>query len=51
MSLVRKRKESSECHEFEQTVKYCQDGPTSSQKKRRLSSTQGERSSIAHTSK
>jgi hypothetical protein len=55
MKLVRKKKrECSECHEFKHTTKYCQGGPTTSQKKRRLSSTQGEGSnapSVAHTSK
>jgi hypothetical protein len=36
----KKKRECSECHEFKHTTKYCQGGPTTSQKKRRLSSTQ-----------
>jgi hypothetical protein len=47
----KKERECSECHKFGHTSKYCQCGPTASQKKRRLSSTQGEGSSAAHTSK
>jgi hypothetical protein len=38
----KKIRECSECHEIGHTVKYCQGGPTASQKKRRLSSHQGE---------
>jgi hypothetical protein len=41
----------SECHEFGHTTKYCQGGPIASQKKRRLSSTQGEESRAGRTSK
>jgi hypothetical protein len=47
----KKKRECCECHEFGHIAKYCQGGPIACQKKRRLSSTQGEGSSAAHTSK
>jgi hypothetical protein len=53
-SNKKKKRDCCECHEFGHTAKYCQGGPTTSQKKRRLSSTQGKGSnapSAAHTSK
>jgi hypothetical protein len=48
---MKKKRECSERPELGHTSKYCPSGPPPRQKKRRLSSTQGEGSSAAHTSK